>query len=444
MASTKPSTPPTFTPWDAETHRDPYPQLRALQEHDPVHRFDLVSGWVVTSHADAVRILEDGSFSSRIRTSTFEQTRAAPVSPEDGADVPLRSFFERSLLFLDDPRHASVRRCVAAVFTPGAVARRESRIRQIVEATVAALPTEREFDFVKELAARVPAAVIADILGVPSSDVDRHLHWSEGIGIFLDIVKSEEQRAHATRCLGEMWDYFDRATAAPSSLPEDALMGCLAALCERSEMTREEMLAMCCLLSAAGQETTANLLANAMCALLERPELADRLRQDEPSLPTFVEEVLRTDGPIMGVPRVATQDVCLRDRQVRAGDYLIVVTAAANRDPARYDAPDDLTVDGPARPHLAFGQGRHYCLGAALARAEAVAVLSCCLRQRRFEPARPLAEIRRKPTQVLRGPAELWVRAPVRSAPGAAIDARQGVGGPEMSGSSFTSSDRSR
>jgi cytochrome P450 len=286
-----------------------------------------------------------------------------------------------------------------------------------VEAAVAALPTEREFDFVKELAARVPAAVIADILGVPSSDVDRHLHWSEGIGIFLDIVKSEEQRAHATRCLREMWDYFDRATAAPSGLPEGALMGRLAALCERSEMTREEMLAMCCLLSAAGQETTANLLANAMCALLERPELADRLRRDEPSLPTFVEEVLRTDGPIMGVPRVATQDVCLRDRPVHAGDYLIVVTAAANRDPARYDAPDDLTVDGPARPHLAFGQGRHYCLGAALARVEAVAVLSCCLRQRRFEPARPLAEIHRKSTQVLRGPAELWVRAPVRSAP---------------------------
>jgi cytochrome P450 len=396
-----------FTPWDPATQRDPHAQLRALQRHDPVHWFGLVSAWVVTGFDDVARILADDRFSSRVALSTFERGREVGYGAAQLGRV-VDAFFAHSLLFLDDPDHARLRALVRPFFSREGVAAREGRIAQLVDETLAALPDEGDVDVIGTFAGRVPGLVAGELLGVPRSAEERFRRCAEGIGIFFDIVKSDDERARAARCLAELWETLAQL-AWGTGAPQGSVVAVLARACDDGALTRDELLATCCLLASAGHESTGNLIGNALLALAASPPLAASLATRPERIPGFVEEVLRTDGPVVGVQRVATVETVLRDRTVRPGDYVIAITAAANRDPREYAQPDVLDPASP-RPHLAFGHGRHFCVGARLARVEACIAIARWLATFEFAPARPLDDMARKPTQVLRGPAELWLR----------------------------------
>jgi cytochrome P450 len=402
-----PEAPVQFTPWDPATQRDPYPQLRDLQRRDPVHWFDLVSGWVVTSYADVAAVLADDRLSSRVDLSTFERDRAVSFGGPE-LDRVVDAFFANSLLFLDDPAHGRLRRLLRPFFSRDGIAALDDRIQLLVDETLDALPDEGEVELVSAFTSRLPALVAGEVLGVPRVAQERLRRCAEGIGVFFDIVKSDDERAHAARCLADLWRLFDDLASSTGDGSE-GLVQALARLCERGLLTRDELLATCCLLSSAGHESTGNLLANAMLALVAAPELARSLAAEPERIGAFVEEVLRTDGPVVGVQRVATAEIPLHGRVIRPGDYVIAITAAANRDPAEFADPDRLDPHA-ARAHLAFGHGRHVCIGARLARAEATIAIARWLDTFEFSLARPAEVVPRKPTQVLRGPAALWVR----------------------------------
>lgn len=408
-ATDDPEHPPAvhFTPWDPATQRDPHPQLRALQRHDPVHWFGLVSAWVVTGFDDVARVLADDRFSSRVELSSFERGRDVGYGSAELARI-VDAFFAHALLFLDDPDHARLRTLVRPFFSREGVAALEPRIADLVDETLAALPEEGEADVIAGFAGRVPGLVASELLGVPRCEEERFRRCAEGIGIFFDIVKSDDERTRAARCLADLWATLERL-AWQDGAPEGSVVATLERACADGALTRDEVLATCCLLASAGHESTGNLIGNALLALAASPEMAASLAAHPERVAGFVEEVLRTESPVVGVQRVATVETVLRERTVRPGDYVIAITAAANRDPSEYASPDVLDPSSP-RPHLAFGHGRHFCVGARLARAEACIAVSRWLATFEFAPARPLEEMARKPTQVLRGPAELWLR----------------------------------
>jgi cytochrome P450 len=401
------SIPVAFTPWDPAIQRDPYAQLRELQRRDPVHWFGLVSAWVLTAHADVAAVLADERFSSRTELATFERDRMVSFGGAE-LDAVVAAFFAHSLLFLDDPDHARLRDLVRPFFSRAGVAALEERIVRLVDETLDALPDEGEVDAVAAFASVLPGLVAGELLGVPRAQQKRLRRCAEGIGIFFDIIKSDDDRAHAARCLAELWGTL-ADLAWGGGAPEGSVVEALARACDRGDVTRDEMLATCCLLASAGHESTGNLIGNALLALAAAPELAAALAAHPERIAGFVEEVLRTDGPVVGVQRVATTETELQGRTIRPGDYVIAITAAANRDPAEYARPDVLDPEAP-RPHLAFGHGRHFCVGARLARAEATIALTRWLATFELTLARPVDALPRKPTQVLRGPAEVWLR----------------------------------
>lgn len=404
-----PESPPAvqFTPWDPATQRDPHAQLRALQLHDPVHWFGLVSAWVVTGFNDVARVLADDRFSSRVELSSFERGREVGYGSAELTRI-VDAFFAHALLFLDDADHARLRALVRPFFAREGVATFEPRIGQLVDEALAALPDEGEVDVITTFAGRVPSLVASELLGVPRSEEELFRRCAEGIGIFFDIVKSDDERTRAARCLADLWATLARL-AWQDGASEGSVLAVLARACAAGALTRDEVLATCCLLASAGHESTGNLIGNALLALAASPELASSLDAHPERIAGFVEEVLRTEGPVVGVQRVATVETVLHGRTVGPGDYVIAITAAANRDPREYAAPDAIDPSSP-RPHLAFGHGRHFCVGARLARAEACIAVSRWLATFEFSPARPLEDMARKPTQVLRGPAELWLR----------------------------------
>ncbi len=408
-----------FRPWEEEARRDPYPRFRALREQDPVHRVDFLIGWVLTRWDDSVSVLKDGDlFSSRPGTATIEQlweaarkdgTRPPRVEPPD-TSFAVSAFFERSPLFTDRPDHTRLRGLVNRGFTPRVVTRLRPRIEQIVSELLDEMVGAGEVDFMKRFAIPLPAIVIAELLGVPAEIRDDFKRWSEGIVVLFDPVRTEEAEYNARVCAGEMHAFFTELFEERRRRPQDDLISRLVAFEREGDALDEaELLAMCMLLLAAGHETTTNLLGNGLYTLFEHPDQLQRLRDDPSRVRPAIEELLRWESPVQGMPRVATRDCEIRGREIRKGDYVVVLVGAANRDPEIFSDPERLDIARGDNRHLAFGYGPHFCLGAPLARAEAeIALRALFQRAPHIEAA--YGRVDWKPTQVMRGLVDLPVR----------------------------------
>ena len=408
-----------FRPWEEEARRDPYGRFRALREQDPVHRVDFLIGWVLTRWDDSVSVLKDGDlFSSRPGTATIEQlwekaradgTRPARHIPP-GTELAVKAFFERSPLFTDRPDHTRLRGLVNRGFTPRVVTGLRPRIEQLVDELLDDLLGAGEVDFMERFAIPLPATVIAELLGVPQEIRDDFKRWSEGIVVLFDPVRSEEAETNARTCAGEMHSFFRELFAERRRRPQDDLISRLVAFERQGDALDEaELLAMCMLLLAAGHETTTNLLGNGLHTLFQHPDQMRRLWSDASLVRPAVEELLRWESPVQGMPRVATRDCEIRGREVRKGDYVVILVGAANRDPEVFPDPERLDVARGDNRHLAFGWGPHFCLGAPLARAEAeIAFRALVERAPHIEPA--YTRVEWKPTQVMRGLVDLPVR----------------------------------
>ncbi len=392
----------TYNPFLPENRLDPYPHYHALREEDPVHAGVLIPGWVLTRYADVHAVLRDPRFSvDRTRSKLFSMAG----SPMNTLSGELRDSMLKMMLFQDPPNHTRLRNLVNKAFTRRMVERLRGRIEKTVDDLLDAACPAGEMDVVGDLAFPLPVTVIGEMLGVPVDDAPLFLRWSRDLVAITEptALFVPEVRARAETALGEMRAYFREQTLARRKRPRDDLLGALARAEEEGDrLSEDELFAMCVLILVAGHETTANLIGNAVLALLRHPGERKRLVDDPGLLPGAVEEFLRYDSVVQATVRVAVTDLEIEGRRIEEGDLAILVLAAANRDQARFPEPDRLDVARRDNQHLAFGQGAHFCLGAGLARAEAQIALGRLLaRVPSFDGDTSQPDY--KPTALLRG-----------------------------------------
>jgi cholest-4-en-3-one 26-monooxygenase len=329
---------------------DPDPTYAWLRRHAPVYRDEVNHLWGISRYHDVVAIEKDpGTFCSS------EGYR--PNLPADN-----------SMIGNDDPRHNERRRLVARRFTPKAVAGHEDAVRDVVRGLVDTVAGRGRCEVVEELAAPLPAMVIGRLLGFDDDQWQRVKHWSEAT-----IVAGGGPRYMAdsvAEAFGDYCEHASRLMEARQAAPADDVMSLWMEAEAAGVLTLDQVLSEGLLLVDGGAETTRTVIAGAVLALIEHPDQHRRLLDDPALLPVAVEEFIRWVTPILNMRRTAARDTEVGGTGVRAGDELLLMYSSANRDEAVFDAPERFDVGREPNPHVAFGFGTHFCLGAALARLE--------------------------------------------------------------------------
>ena len=378
-----------YNPLSDEVARDPYAVYRRLRDRDPIHRMRLIDAWVLTRYEDADAVLRDHKrFSAEGRR--FH-------------DVGLTT-----MLDIDPPDHTRLRALVSRAFTPRSVRSWHGRVQAIADRLLDAVADHDRFDLIAALGYPLPVTVIADMLGVPAEDMDRFEGWSNDIALIVEPILTPAQIEAVRRATEGLFAYFETIVEARQREPrEDIVSALLAAEEEGDKLTREELLSTMLLILVAGNETTRNLIGNGMLALLRHPQELQRLRDAPDLLEPAVDELLRYDSPVQLDGRVVREDLELGGKRLRAGQKVIALLGAANRDPAAFENPEALDVGRVGKSHLSFGRGIHHCLGASLALLEARIAFRGLLD--RFPSIRLAAEPRYRDGIVLRGVESLWI-----------------------------------
>ncbi len=387
-----------FNPFVPSFKRNPYLQYGRLRQADPVHRSQALQSWVLTAYDDCLAVMRDHeTFSSDSRNARGQLAEALQQqrreSPLPDADT---------ILGIDPPQHTKMRAIVNRAFTPRRVQELRPHIEEIADGLLE--QAGDRFDLMTDLAQPLPVIVIAELLGVSPDDRLQFKEWSNAVAETTNVMQTAEMVAAARRATTELIDYFNRVIDAREAEPRDDLISALVtAEVDGERLSRANLLAFSILLLVAGNETTTNLIGNGLAALLDHPDALARLQREPDGIPDAVEEMLRYDSPVQGLVRFPTRDVELRGQTITAGDVVLCLVGAANRDPAVFPEPDAFDLDRPDRRHLSFGQGVHYCLGAPLARMEADIVFRALLG--RFRELRTgEGGVERGGTMLLRGP----------------------------------------
>jgi cytochrome P450 len=352
---------------------NPYPIYQLLRTLRPVMQvpvpgFDGPGVWLLTRYRDVHFVLKDPRFSAdRMRAPLVRENidRLPPFIRQSAQGL-------RSLLIMDPPDHTRVRKLVNRAFTPKRIGELRVRIEDIVNERLDAIAASGQTDLIHDFAEPLPAIVIAELLGVPAEDHRQFREWSSQL-IAAIAAPSAEARQRASAAAGmKLLDYLAATIAARRRQPRDDLISAMIHAQEETDaLSDEELLATCNLLLLAGHETTTNLIGNGILALLREPDQLERLRGEPGLLPTAIEELLRFDGPVQATVRVATEDVEIDGHIVPQGALVLVSLGAANHDPDVFDTPDRIDIARDPNPHLSFGFGTHFCMGAPLARLEA-------------------------------------------------------------------------
>jgi cytochrome P450 len=365
-----------FTP---EVLANPYPLYRRLRTEDPVHWEDDDERWMLTRYADVVTVLRSPAASSdRVQAlSRFVPSHLRPL-------LELRS---NSMLNCDAPRHTRLRLLVNKAFTARAVEALADKIQHLVDGMLDAVQPRGRMDLMADLAHPLPVIVIAEMLGVPPEDRPLFKRWSHDLSLIAGGAGSPRglSMADYSRCadsFGELSKYVGEIVAKRRAEPRADLLTALGQAEEAGDRLNEmELYANSALLLVAGHETTTNLIGNGSLALLRHPDQLDRLRRDPSLVPSAVEEFLRYESPVQFLTRLLKEDLSLGGKQLRAGQTLLVMLGAANRDPEQFADPEGLDVGRSDNKHVAFGLGSHFCLGAQLARLEGRIVFETLLRR---------------------------------------------------------------
>lgn len=379
-------------PFPAE---DPYPAYHAARGQAPVQWDKRLGAHLVLSHEHAAAVLRGPEWSSDPRNSP--QLLASLGGPGPGSEI-----WSDSLLMSDPPTHTRLRSAVNRFFTPRAVQRIRERVAAIVDSAFAPLAEGEPIELMSELAYPIPLAVIAELfdVGLEGAEVIRAETPTLARMLELDPTPVELE-AIGTAAMTVML-FLVPVVAQRQRDPGDDLLSALIHPPDGGvALETDEIITMCLLLLAAGHETTSNLIGNGTLALFEHPDQLDWLARHPDLCPQAVNELLRYDGPVQVASRVALEDLVLAGVAVQEGQQALVVLGAANRDPARHPDPDrlDLTRTGP--PHLAFGNGPHFCVGAGLARLEAQETFNR-LAQSAFRPAVDSWSHSREPSRTFR------------------------------------------
>ncbi|WP_367574379.1 cytochrome P450 [Streptomyces griseoaurantiacus] len=383
----EPSPPPAApTLFDWEFAANPYPAYAWLRTHSPVHRTRLPSGveaWLVTRYADARRALAD----PRLSKNPAHHDEPAHARGRTGIPGERKAELMTHLLNIDPPDHTRLRRLVSTAFTPRRVAEFAPRVQELTDRLIDGFAARGEADLIHEFAFPLPIYAICDLLGVPREDQDDFRDWAG-----MMIRHGKGPRGGVARSVKKMRGYLAElihrkreALPAEATPGEDLVSGLIRASDEGEHLTENEVAAMAFILLFAGFETTVNLIGNGTHALLTHPEQRARLQDslaagDMGLLETGVEELLRFDGPVeLATWRFATRPLTLGGQDIAPGEAVLVVLAAADRDPERFAEPDVLDLTRRDNQHLGYGHGIHYCLGAPLARLEGRTALATLL-----------------------------------------------------------------
>lgn len=375
MHDLPPETPAPETPapelftWEFAT--DPYPAYAWLREHAPVRRTTLPSGveaWLVTRYADAKRALAD----PRLSKNPVHHAEHAHAKGKTGIPGERGAELMTHLLNIDPPDHTRLRRLVSQAFTPRRVAEFAPRVQELTDGLIDAFAAKGEADLIHDFAFPLPIYAICDLLGVPREDQDDFRDWAG-----MMIRHGGGPRGGVGRSVKKMRGYLaELIHRKRDDLGDDLISGLIRASDHGEHLSENEAAAMAFILLFAGFETTVNLVGNGVYALLRHPDQRARLQRsldagESELLATGIEELLRYDGPVeLATWRYATEPVQLGGQGVAVGDPVLVVLAAADRDPERFDDPDRLDLSRSDNKHLGYGHGIHYCLGAPLARLE--------------------------------------------------------------------------
>ncbi|MFE7130522.1 cytochrome P450 [Streptomyces sp. NPDC057638] len=389
-----------FEPWSPTFVANPYPAYAQLRATGRVHWFEPTQQWLVPHHSDVSALLRDRRL-GRTYLHRFTHEEFGRTPPPAGHE-PFHTLNDHGMLDLEAPDHTRIRRLVTKAFTPRTVAALEPTVRRLADDLVATLKRNGGGDLLAEVAEPLPVAVIAEMLGIPAAD--RHLlrPWSAAICGMYELNPSEDTAKKAVTASREFSAYLRELIAERRANPGDDLVSALiAAHDEGDRLSEQEMISTCVLLLNAGHEATVNTTANGWWTLLRQPDQLARLRADHSLLPTAIEELMRYDTSLQMFERWVLDDIEIGGTTIPRGSELALLFGSANRDPARFADPDTLDLAREDNPHISFGAGIHYCLGAPLARIELTASFTALLRE---APAlRLAAEPEWQPGYVIRG-----------------------------------------
>ena len=389
---------------DPANKADPYPFYKSLFEKGPLLQLPF-GAYALTRHADCFNVLRDARFSSNDEHKQGFENVGEMIKALGYED--LLGLMTRIMLFADPPDHTRLRRLVSKAFTPKAIEAMRPRIASIVDEILDDVDVRGEIEVVDDLAFKLPVTVISEMLGVPMEDHE-HLRSLTAVAVAaLDPSDNVELLLPAAEGLRAMRTYFDELVEKRrGDLGDDLLSAMIAAEDEGDRLSHDELLDTMLLLFAAGHETTVNLISGGMLNLLTHPAELERLIADPTLITTAVEELLRFGPPVQFTARTTTTEVELCGQTMPKGTELIVMLAAANRDPSVFTDPDSLDIGREDNRQLAFGGGIHLCLGAPLARVEAQEAIGRLVR--RFPGLRLVdSQVEWKPTTTIRGPARL-------------------------------------
>ncbi|MFB7171056.1 cytochrome P450 [Streptomyces sp. NPDC056254] len=406
--------PELFT-WEFAT--DPYPAYAWLREHSPVHRTKLPSGveaWLVTRYADARQALAD----QRLSKNPAHHAEPAHAKGKTGIPGERKAELMTHLLNIDPPDHTRLRRLVSKAFTPRRVAEFAPRVQALTDHLIDGFAGRGEADLIHEFAFPLPIYAICEMLGVPREDQDDFRDWAG-----MMIRHGGGPRGGVARSVKQMRTYLGELIHRKrDDLGDDLISDLIRASDHGDHLTEGEATAMAFILLFAGFETTVNLIGNGLHSLFMNPAQRERLQSslaagESGLLATGVEELLRYDGPVeLATWRFATEPLTLGGERVATGDPVLVVLAAADRDPERFADPDALDLSRTDNQHLGYGHGIHYCLGAPLARLEGQTALATLLtRLPDLELAVPSQDLRWRGGLIMRGLRTLPVRFTVQN-----------------------------
>lgn len=340
-----------------EQRLEPHSFYAHMRRHHPISCDEETGYYGVYRYQDVRAILSD--------YETFSSDRGQRLG---------REIVRPNILSMDPPRHRQLRALVAKAFTPQAVMQLKPRIRAIADDLIERVLDRGELELVADLAYPLPVSVIAEMLGVPPADQPQFKQWADdllsGGGELLSMTEVDLERRQAIQ--RTMDAYFSRIIEQRHGEPQDDLISHLIRVqVDGERLSEPEVLSFCSLLLLAGHVTTVNLITNTVLCLLEHPEALEMVRKDSCHVTAAIEEALRYRSPVQATSRIVTRDTTFEGHALKAGDVVIAFLGSANRDEEVFPEPDRFEISRSPNPHLAFGHGIHFCIGAPLARLEA-------------------------------------------------------------------------
>ncbi len=365
----------------SEFYANPYPVYQLLRSEDPVHWSEIMGSWILTRYEDVMSSMRDAHLFSNAGRHALSLNRL-PEALQKKAK-PIYDHYAVGLIHSDPPDHTRIRALVNKVFTTQAMECLRPRIHSIVNQLLDAVSEAGKMDVIRDFAYPLPVAIISEILGVSTEDHDQFKYWSDGIsGLTATGCSTPENLERGLPSLHHLREYLGRLIAQRRKQPKDDLISVLVAVEDQGDrLSEDELLTTYQTLITAGFETTMNLIGNGLLSLLRNPEQLQLLKDNPDLVDGAIEEMLRYESPFQRNWRVATVDLELEGKSIRAGQLVAQMLGAANRDPAQFPDPDRFDITRQPNRHIAFGYGIHFCVGAPLARLEASIAFNTLLRR---------------------------------------------------------------